>query len=246
MSTKKPPGKVGFDQLTRSSSGTKYRSNEIADWHEKHPRKVNEFRSNSNGKAMSQFGSSKSASRDPDHPDESNAALWWTPEEKNLTTLRNKFAKKREQIEENILEKIKLQVNMELVSNQMKVAKIEDPKFEEEKQVYLNLLEREIRANSGEVDILDEKISKIETQMRNIANKDNIIIEERHKNHVDDKKWIESVIKILPHLGEKYINKRYNELTSGGKKKSKKRMVQRKSKTRKVIKTKVKKTNKKV
>ena len=127
---------------------------------------------------------------------------------------------------------------------QMKKAKIEDPKFKKD----IDNLETEIRDMERVISIVNKNIEDIETQMSNIANKDNIIIEERHKHHKDDKKWIKSVIEKLPHLDEPYIKMKYNELIGimgGVKKKSKKRMVQRKSKTRKVIKTKLKKTNKK-
>ena len=243
-STNKPSKTVTFDPLTRTSSGSEYPSKEITDHHKANPRQGNHHRLDPKGKLMTFFGLSKSTSRYPNKQEESNTALWQTPYERELAKRRIAFLHQRASIIKKILKKREEREEILLVLKQMKEAKIEDPKFEED----INNLTEEITATEGEVAILNENIEDIEKQMSNIANEDNIIIEERHKHHQSDNDWIKSVIKKLPKRDEQYIKKRYNELTNimgGVKKKSKKRMVQRKSKTRKVIKTKLKKTNKK-
>ena len=234
---------VNFNPLMRSSSGSEYQLDEIDKLHNR-LRKENNYLSNSNGEPQTEFGLSSSNFRDPNNPQESKRALWWTYKEKELAQLRNVLLHKRASTINKIMEKGNEIKKLKEILIQMKKAKIEDPKFKKD----IDNLETEIRDMERVISIVNKNIEDIEKQMSNIANEDDIIIEERHINHEDDEIWIESVIKKLPHLDEQYIKMRYNELTGfkgGVKKKSKKRMVQRKSKTRKVIKTKLKKANKK-
>ena len=247
MSKKKSTGKtVNFNNLMRSSSGSEYQLDEIASLHENNPRERNHYRLNSKREPRTEFGSSSSIYRDTTNPEESNEALWWTSEEKKLAKLRNDLLHKRAStIKKNMAKGNEIKELKEILI-QMKKAKIEDPKFKKD----IDNLETEIRDMERVISIVNKNIEDIETQMSNIANKDNIIIEERHKHHTNDNDWITSVKKQLPHLSTTQITMRYKALKRKGimggvKKKSKKRMVQRKSKTRKVIKTKLKKTNKK-
>jgi len=245
MSKKESTGKgVVWNNLIRSPSGSEYPLFRIEDHHKKNPRKGYNWRRDSRGEPRSEFGLSKSASRDTADPEESNTTLWWTSQEKKLAQSRNSKNNKIAMIENEILKKNKELATLDLVYKQLIDAGIEDIKFKKD----INTLKIEIKKMEKQVGILNENIAVIEKQMSYIMSQDDIIIEERHINHEDDEKWFQSVIKKLPHLDKKYIKKRYNELIGikgGVKMKSKKRMVQRKSKTRKVIKTKLKKTNKK-
>ena len=272
---------VTFDPLTRTSSGSVYPSKEITDHHKANPRERNHHRLDPKGKRMTFFGPSRTTWRDPTYTKESNAALWQTPNERELAKVRNAFAHQRASIikklegrRHEIINEIK---DLKKILQQMEKEKIKDPIFKKDIDNLEDNLKTEIITKEKEISIADINIAYVEEQMgyimsqddiikhlpeiiKNIKNikkqmgyimsQDDIIIEERHINHSNDNKWIKSVIEKLPHLDEPYIKMRYEELISGGimggvKKKSKKRMVQRKSKTRKVIKTKLKKTNKK-
>lgn len=236
---------VNFDPLIRNLSTGSDIDLDVDKYHEQHPRYKNNYRLDPRGKPMSVFGISSSNYRDPDNPEESKTALWWTREEKKLAQLRNNILYQRLSTIKKIMEK-KIEIkDLNKILEQMKDANIEDPIFKKD----IDELKTEIRNKEIEIDILDKNIENIETLINNISNEDYIIIEERHKHHTNDNDWIKSVIKKLPHLNNKDIINRYNELTyitGGVKKKSKKRkMIQRKSKKLKLIKTKSKKSNKK-
>ena len=239
---------VTFFPLIRNlSTEENYSLDEIDSRHSEQQNGKETFRSNSKGENKTEFGSSSSATIDHSNPEESNKRLWWTRQEQDMAKTREMELLKRRFTIDKVMEKRKEFLALNEVLDKMKEAKIKDSIFNN----YIDKLKKDIRDLERDISNYNKYIYEQDTLINNVLKEDiedSIIIEERHKHHTNNNDWIKSVMEKLPYLDEQYITMRYNKLQGigimGGVKK--KRMIQRKSKTRKkIIKTKIKKTNKK-